>query len=171
VPRIRATDPDAEPFTARPLTAAEIAAVADHIAHVQGHPIYGLVVLFAAFTGLRAGELAGLNFGDLMLPQVPGLAGSLSVTRTRRAVRGGWETSTPKSAKSRRVVPIDAWLVDDLRAYLANDDPHGEPMSPYYDPNARLFPGRYGMTEPLPHAPLPRQPPSPAQASKSLLFL
>ena len=43
---------------------------------------------------------------DLTLPQVLGSAGSVNVTRTRRAVRGGWETSTPKSAKSRRVVPM-----------------------------------------------------------------
>jgi integrase len=150
VPRARLTDPDAQPFTARPLTAGQIAAVADHIGRVQGHPIYGLVVLFAAFTGLRAGELAGLNVGDLTLPQVPGSAGQVSVTRTRRAVRGGWETSTPKSAKSRRVVPIDGWLADDLRAYLANDHPHGEPASADYDPAAPLFPGRFGMTEPVP---------------------
>ena len=150
VSRIRTTDPDAEPFAPRPLTASQIAAVADHIGRVQGHPIYGLVVLFAAFTGLRAGELAGLNVGDLTLPQVPGSAGSVSVTRTRRAVRGGWETGSPKSAKSRRVVPIDAWLADDLRAYLANDHPHGEPASQAYDLNAPLFPGRFGMTEPLP---------------------
>jgi integrase len=54
VPRTRATDPDAEPFAARPLTAEQIAAVADHIGRVQGHPIYGLVLLFAAFTGLRS---------------------------------------------------------------------------------------------------------------------
>jgi integrase len=62
---------------------------------------------------------------------VPGSGGSVSVTRQRR------------------VVPIDAWLADDLRAYLANDHPHGEPASPDYDPSAPLFPGRYGMTEPL----------------------
>jgi integrase len=72
------------------------------------------------------------------------------VTRTRRAVRGRWAAATPKSAKSRRVVPIDAWLVDDLRAYPANDHPHGGPTSPDYDPNAPMFPGRYGTTEPLP---------------------
>ena len=80
--------------------------MADHIGRVQGHPIYALAVMFAAFTGLRAGELAGLNVGDLTLPQVLGSAGSVNVSRTRRAVRGGWETSTPKSAKSRRVVPM-----------------------------------------------------------------
>lgn len=150
VPRTRATDPNAEPFRARPLTTSEIAAVADHIGRVQGHPIYGLVVLFAAFTGLRAGELAGLNVGDLTLSQVSGSAGSVSVTRTRRAARGDWETSTPKSAKSRRTVPIDAWLADDLRAYLANHHPHGEPATADYDPEAPLFPGRYSMTGPLP---------------------
>lgn len=60
------------------------------------------------------------------------------MTRTRRAVRGGWETSTPKSAKSHRGVPIDAWLVDDPRAYLANDHPNGDPASPDNDPNAPL---------------------------------
>lgn len=150
VPQTRPTDPDAELFTARPLTAEQTAAVADHIGRVQGHPICGLVVLFAAFTGLRAGELAGLNVGDLTLPQVPGSAGQVSVTRTRRAVRGGWETSRPKSAKSRRVVPIDGWLADALRAYLANDHPHGVPASIDYDPGTPLFPGRYGMTEPVP---------------------
>jgi integrase len=88
--------------------------------------------------------------GDLTLPQVPGSAGSVSVTRTRRSGRGGWETSTPKSAKSRRVVPIDAWLADDLRAYLANNHPNGDPASADYDRDAPLFPGRYGMTECLP---------------------
>jgi integrase len=124
--------------------------VADHIGRVQGHPIYALAVMFAAFTGLRAGELAGLNVGDLTLPQVLGSAGSVNVTRTRRAVPGGWETSTPKSAKSRRVVPIDAWLADDLRAFLANDHPHGRPANANYDSAAPLFPSRYGVTEPLP---------------------
>jgi len=142
VPRTRTTDPDAEPFTARPLTAAEIAAVAEHIGRVQGHPIYGLVVLFAAFTRLRAGELAGCNVGDLALPQIPGSVGSVSVTRTRRAVAGGFEIGTPKSAKSRRVVPIDGWLADDLRAYLANDHPHGNLVSADFDPTAPLFASR-----------------------------
>jgi hypothetical protein len=48
------------------------------------------------------------------------------------------------------VVPIDAWLADDLRAFLANDHPHGRPANANYDPAAPLFPSRYGVTEPLP---------------------
>jgi integrase len=58
--------------------------------------------------------------------------------------------------KSRRVVPIDAWLADDLRAYLANDHPHGDPLSADSDPAAPLFPGRYGMTEAVPQQILTR---------------
>jgi integrase len=92
----------------------------------------------------------GCNVGNLTSPHVSGSSGSVSVTRTRRAVRGGWETSTPKSAKSRRMVPVYGWLADDLRAYLANDHPYGEPASPDDDPAAPLFLGRSSMTEPLP---------------------
>jgi hypothetical protein len=40
----------------------------------------------------------------------------------------------PKNWKSRRVVPLDGWLVDDLRAYL---DTHPRRD----DPEAPLFPG------------------------------
>jgi len=36
------------------------------------------------------------------------------------------------------VVPIDAWLADDLRTYLADDHPHGNLASPDYDPAAPL---------------------------------
>jgi integrase len=48
------------------------------------------------------------------------------------------------------VVPIDGWLADDLRAYLANDHPHGNAVGADYDPNAPLFRGRFGRTDPLP---------------------
>ncbi len=61
----------------------------------------------------------------------------MSVTRTKRKVRGGWETGTPKSRKSRRVVPLDSWLVDDLREYLSTHPRRDEPEAP-------LFPGRFG---------------------------
>jgi integrase len=50
-------------------------------------------------------------------------------------VRGGWETGTPKSRKSRRVVPLDSWLADDLGAYLADHPNRGVPTAP-------LFPNR-----------------------------
>ncbi len=134
LPRNRPTG-DAEPFAPHPLTPEQVAAVAGHIG--ASYPVYGLVVLFLAYSGLRAAELAGLEIGDLRLGPAP----SIVVRRTKRKVKGGWETGTPKSRKSRRTVPLDAWLADDLRAYLQLH-PHAG------DPSAPLFPARYGRNAP-----------------------
>jgi integrase len=132
VPRLRAGD--AEPFTPHPLTSDQVAAVSEHVR--SRAPVYGLVVLFLAATGLRAAELAGLEVGDLALTKR-----TVRVARTKRKVRGGWETGTPKSRKSRRVVPLDSWLVDDLREYLATHPRRDDPSAP-------LFPARYGRNAP-----------------------
>ena len=53
-------------------------------------------------------------------------------------------TDTLKTPKAYRTVPIDGWLADDLRAYLATDHPNAG------NPDAPLFPGRYGRAEKLP---------------------
>ena len=131
VPRLRAGD--AEPFAPHPLKGTRSRPYSEQSA--PGTTVYGLVVLFLAATGLRAAELAGLEISDL------DLASTIHVRRTKRKVRDGWETGTPKSRKSRRTVPLDAWLVDDLRAYLA-DHPRRD------DPSAPLFPARYGRNAP-----------------------
>lgn len=151
LPRARSTDSKTANRAQNVLTEGQVAAVADHIARVQGMPLYGLVVLFAAFTGLRAGELAGLVVGDLWLPNSPGADGSVRVERQRQpdasVTEGdipGWRTDSLKTPKAYRTVPIDGWLADDLRAYLANDHPNAG------DRNAVLFPGRYGRAEKLP---------------------
>jgi integrase len=81
LPRRNATG-DAEPFTPHPLTAEQVAAVAQHIG--ARYPVYGLVVLFAAYSGLRAAELAGLELRDLDLARQ-----TVRVQRTKRKVRGG----------------------------------------------------------------------------------
>jgi integrase len=133
LPRTTATG-DTPVFAPHPLTSDQVARISAHIG--ARHKVYGLVVLFLAYTGLRAGELAGLEVQDLDLDR-----GTVAVRRTKRKVRGGWETGTPKSRKSRRVVPLDGWLVDDLGAYLA-DHPRRD------DPEAPLFPARYGRNAP-----------------------
>jgi len=99
VARLRAGD--AEPFTPHPISAEQVAAVSAHVG--ARYPVYGLVVLFLAYTGLRAAELAGLEIRDVA-------GNAITVRRTKRKVRGGWETGTPKSRKSRRTVPLDSWL-------------------------------------------------------------
>lgn len=119
----------------KPLTAEQIAAVADYVERVNYSPVYALAIKFAGFTGLRAAELKGLTVGDLTLA----VHSAVNVERTKDKRSGRWITDTPKSVKSIRTVPLDAWLADDLRDYLANVHPNAD------DPQAPLFPGRLSM--------------------------
>jgi integrase len=64
--------------------------------------LYGPVYAVAASTGLRLGELLGLAWTDL-----DGLAGTLTVRRSLAAAQGGgWKLAEPKSARSRRTIPL-----------------------------------------------------------------
>jgi integrase len=61
-------------------------------------PLYAL----AATTGLRLGELLGLSWADVDVA-----AGTLSVRRSlAKAHGGGWALAEPKSARSRRTLPL-----------------------------------------------------------------
>ncbi|MHA7649398.1 tyrosine-type recombinase/integrase [Mycobacterium sp. ML4] len=125
-------------FRPLPLTPAQVAQVADWIARVQSSPVYALAFVFSAYTGVRAAELAGLEIGDLTLSAHTGTVGAVSVSRTKAKRSGKFLTDTPKSAKSIRTIPIDSWLADDLRTYLASH-PRAN------DPSAPLFPGRLDL--------------------------
>ncbi|MDX3522050.1 site-specific integrase [Streptomyces scabiei] len=90
----------------------------------------GLLVRVAAFTGLRAGELAALRVGDVNL-----FRGEVQVRRTVRRAKGGeWLYTSPKSKKSVRDVPLPGSLRTELRAWL-EAHPRRE------DPAAPLWPG------------------------------
>lgn len=113
----------------------EVAAVA---AELDVLPPYGLLVRVAAYSGLRAGELAALRIRDVNF-----LRGHVEVRRTVARTREGWTFGTPKSARSIRDVPLPRSVLEDLRAYLG-EHPHRS------DPDAALWPGRrkggYGAT-------------------------
>lgn len=112
------------------LTEQQVAALVGHL-----DPPYDLLVLFMAYTGLRCGEVSGLNVGDLDLA-----ARTVTVRRTRRKIKAsethpdGWEVHVPKNGKG-RVVGLPGWLVADLRTYLAAHPCSG-------DADAPLWPGR-----------------------------
>jgi integrase len=91
---------------------------------------YGLMVRFAAYSGLRAGELAALRIRDINF-----LRKQVEVRRTVQRVQGGWHFGPPKTARSNRDVPLRRELLEDLRLYL-EDHPHRA------DPDAALWPGR-----------------------------
>jgi integrase len=74
---------------------------------------YDLLVQLAAYTGLRAGEIAGLQERDIDLHD-----GVAHVRRSVIDVTGGLQYDTPKTRHSRRAVPLDDKLLEDLTAYL-----------------------------------------------------
>jgi integrase len=74
------------------------------------HPI-GALVAVAAGTGLRLGEILGLQWRDIDLE-----AGTVRVARSMAMTwDGGWAVAEPKSAKSRRTVHLPAAAIAALR--------------------------------------------------------
>lgn len=129
-------------FEHKPLTAVQVAALADAISGsgdpgLPAYPIYGLMVTFLAYTGLRASENAGLEIRDIVLRYDGSgpVAGLVQVRRTKDRKGGEWHTGTPKSRRSRRSVPLPPWLAQQLMNYLA-EHPRSQ------DPTAPLWPSR-----------------------------
>lgn len=85
-------------------TKEEIRAILDH---AQGR--WRPLLVTAVFTGLRASELRGLRWGDVNLDRT-------EVTVRQRADKWG-AMGSPKSAASKRVVPLAPMVVNTLREW------------------------------------------------------
>lgn len=105
------------------------------VAVKPANPIYALAVLFSVATGVRASELQGLEVGDLVLSNHPGTCGTATVARKKRAPN--WNAEPLKTENAYRTVPLDPWLADDMRDYLAQTHQAAD------NPRAPLFPGRF----------------------------
>ncbi|WP_177216765.1 tyrosine-type recombinase/integrase [Mycetocola miduiensis] len=127
-PCIAVSKPRADTQEARFLSVEEVSAVASEL---STQAPYDLIVRFAAFTGLRAGEIAALRIRDIDL-----LHGEVQVRRNKTHTSTGYVTSTPKTARSVRDVPIlDEGLLRELEEYIS--------AHPKADqPNAGLWPGK-----------------------------
>lgn len=97
-------------------------------------PRYRALVLLAAFSGLRWGELVGLRRRDLDLT-----AGTLRVRRNIAELHSGERlVKEPKSAAGKRTVAIPAVIHDELATHLAVYSEHGA--------DGRVFVGAKGAT-------------------------
>ncbi len=79
-----------------------------------GYPDYALLVLFAAYTGLRAGEIGALRVSRINL-----LRRRVEVSESADEAHGGFNIG-PTKTYSRRSVGIPAPVVDMLTPYLAS---------------------------------------------------
>ncbi len=105
--------PARSPTEMRFLTATEVEEVADAIV-----PSYRALVLTAAYTGCRFGELAGLRVHRLDL-----LRRSLTVAETLSDVRGQVRLAPPKTAAARRQVALPKFLTRILAQHLSDWPP------------------------------------------------
>ena len=123
-------------FEPHPLSAQQVAALAAKVG--ERYPVYELLALFMAYTGLRAAEVQGLEVRDLVLTTGPdgSTRGSVRVQRTNSRRKREWVTGTPKSKTSKRTVPLPPWLATRLAAYLADTHPAAD------TPTAVLWPRR-----------------------------
>jgi integrase len=81
---------------------------------------YDLLVLFTAYTGLRRGEVAGLDVRHVRTwTGRDGSGGVVRVERTARRSKGEWLFDEPTSKTSRRDVPLPPWLAEAMHGYLA----------------------------------------------------
>lgn len=115
------------------LTAAQVSALVD----ATPWPCAVLVHL-AAWSGLRAAELAGLQVGDVELPDAPinpnavAKPGVLHIERTVITIDGALIYDSPKTKGSRRRVPMTAGTTAMLRDYLAAHPRRDEPSAPLF---------------------------------------
>ena len=81
-----------------------------------------ICVLLSLYTGLRVGEVCGLEWSDIDLEK-----SILTVRRTVQRIRTGIHgtkliVDSPKSRTSQRLIPIPAFLMKILRKFRKNDD-------------------------------------------------
>ena len=115
------------------LTAAQVAALVD----ATPWPC-AVMVHLAAWSGLRAAELAGLQVGDVELPDAPinpnapAKPGVLHVERTVITIDGALVYDTPKTKGSRRRVPLMSATTELLRGYLSDHPRRDDPAAPLF---------------------------------------
>lgn len=118
-----------------PLSSDQVAEVAASIG--TRYPVYELLALFVAYTGLRAEEIAGCEVGDLTFaPSVGGLRADIGIRRAKKRIGGQWVTCALKTERSERTVPLPGWLAVRMRDYLDTTHPRAD------EPTAPLWPNR-----------------------------
>jgi integrase len=85
--------------------------IADVLAKLEGHTLFPIVAIALA-TGLRRGELLGLQWSDIDLD-----AATLRVERSVEEVKAGLRLKSPKTKRGRRNLKLPAEAVAVLRAH------------------------------------------------------
>ena len=107
--------PHVPAYEAHPLDAEGARAL---LAAIRGHPLEALCVTTVAL-GLRQGEALGLRWTDVDLEDA-----TVRIAHELQRIEGKWQLNEPKSARSRRTLPLPAFLVALLREHRARQVAH-----------------------------------------------
>ena len=88
--------------------------IADVLAKLEGHTLYPIVSLALA-TGMRRGELLGLQWDDINLD-----ARTIRVERSLEETNAGLRLKSPKTKSGRRNITLPSETADMLRAYKSS---------------------------------------------------
>jgi integrase len=121
--------PPDDPHPMRLLAEEEIFALADAMP-----PRYRALVLTAAYTGLRIGELAALRVRHVNFPRRV-----LAVEETLTEPQGHVQFGPPKTKAGRRTISVPASIVDELASHVAAFVLDGE-----RNPGSLIFAGERG---------------------------
>ncbi|MBI4942192.1 MAG: site-specific integrase [Actinobacteria bacterium] len=129
--------PRPERLEVQPWTPAE---AGQFLASVRGHRMYALFAVGLAL-GLRRGELLALTWADVDLT-----GKQLTVRRSVQRLRdgSGLVFGPPKSARSRRSIPLPAVCVDALRAHKAAQSAERLAAGGYWTDLDLVFPTSIG---------------------------
>jgi integrase len=105
----------------------------------DGHLSLYPAVLLAANAGLRRGEVLGLRWSDLDTK-----TGVLTVSRTLQEPSGGIVFREPKSAMSRRALPLDAVTLKELARHRTRQKQQRLALGEAWQENGLICPGDLG---------------------------
>lgn len=134
-PSAQVARPGVEKREAPHLTAAEVAQVLEATKHSR---YYAALVLIAT-TGLRRGEAVGLRWDRVDLKKR-----QLFVAATTSRVGGKLVTTQPKTARSRRVVPLAPAMVSLLEQHRAQQDLEREKAANLWEDSGLVFTTEFG---------------------------
>ena len=132
------------------LTPGEVAHLAKEISTNQRTEQYGVMVLVAAYTGLRAGELLALRRQDVDL-----LRGRITVSRALKDIHGRFASDNPNSGIQRgmlfgptkshatRTIVLPRFLTQVLNDYLSHPLPSGSSSEALIFPDTNGGPLRH----------------------------
>lgn len=126
---------------AKALSTAQVKALFGAASGERNEALY----VVAVHTGLRQGELLGLQWTDLVLE---GHAGKLSVRRSLKTTPEGLGFGPPKNRASRRSVPLNRTAVATLKAHRKRQNEE-RLRTPEWIDNDLVFPNRLG--KPMDH--------------------